>query len=125
MSTEKSDGGGAFSPQYFMITKSEPLYDLIRNQVLASSPHPIGSSYYYVRADADNRCICRIRDGNGSVLFYETLNHRQMGLSDNDISDAVNRPSNASPLAGYYYLTPEIERKMGTPGISGDQQDRK
>jgi hypothetical protein len=41
-----------------------------------------------------------------------------MGISDEDIREAITRPSNAAPLPGYYYLTPEIERKIGTSPIS-------
>jgi hypothetical protein len=52
------------------------------------------------------------------VLFYEIVNHLKMGISDNDIREAITRPSNAASLPGYYYLTPEIERKIGTSPIS-------
>jgi hypothetical protein len=50
--------------------------------------------------------------GNGTVLFYEVLNHLQEGISSEDIRDAIREPSNASPLPGYFYLTPKIKEKL-------------
>ena len=95
-----------------MINKSEPKYDLIRTQLLGSSRYPPGSSQYFLCADQDKTCVCRIRDGNGTVLFYEILNHLREGISDEDIRDALQDPANACPLPGYYYLTPTLEEKL-------------
>lgn len=102
----------SFSPQYFIINKSEPKYDLIKRQLLDSSRFPAGSSNYFIRADEDKGCICRIRSGNGTVLFYEILNHLREGISDEDIQDALTDPSNACPLPGYFYITPKIKEKL-------------
>jgi hypothetical protein len=100
------------SPQYYIINQSEPQYELIKTQLLGPSSHPIGSSHYFIRAGRDNACVCRIKAGNGTVLFYEILNHRQEGITDDDIREAVCRPSGASPLPGYFYITPEIQEKL-------------
>jgi len=112
MSTEKKIPENTFSPQYFIINKSEPQYDLLKNQLLDSSHLPVGSSYYFIRAANEKGCICRIKDGNGPVLFYEILNHLREGIASEDIQDAIRDPSNASPLPGYFYLTPTIEQKL-------------
>jgi hypothetical protein len=112
MSKEKSMENTSFSPQYFIIQKTEPSYDLITKQLLDPSGSPAGSSHYFIRADQDKRCICRIRAGNGTVLFYEILNHLRKGVSDEDIREALHNPANACPLPGYYYITPEIEGKL-------------
>jgi hypothetical protein len=112
MSKEKPVGKKSFAPQYFIINKSEPKYDLIRKQLLDSSGCPAGSSNYFIWADQDNGCICRIRAGNGTVLFYEILDHLREGISDEDIQDVLNDPANLCPLPGYFYLTPKIEEKL-------------
>jgi hypothetical protein len=112
MSKEKPVAEKKSSPQYFMIHKSEPQYDLIKSQLLDSSRSPAGLSNYFIWADQDNCCICRIRAGNSSVLFYEILNHPREGISDEDIRDAVRDPSNACSLPGYFYVTPNIKEKL-------------
>jgi hypothetical protein len=111
MSTEKPVAENKFSPQYFIINKSEPQYELIKNHLLNAS-HPLGSSHYFIRADTDNGCICRIHAGNGTVLFYEILNHQREGISNEDIRKAVIQSSNASELPDYFFITPEIEEKL-------------
>lgn len=112
MSKEKPVGKNSFSPQYFIINRSEPKYDLIMRQLLDSPRSPAGLSNYFIQADQDKGCICRIRAGNSAVLFYEILNHIRDGISDKDIQDAVRDPSNACPLPGYFYITPKIKEKL-------------
>lgn len=112
MAKEKPVAENSFSPQYFIINKSEPIYDLIRTQLLDSARFPAGSSCYFIRADEDKSCICRIRAGNGSVLFYEILNHLREGIAGEDIQEALDDTANACPLPGYFYITPKIEEKL-------------
>lgn len=112
MSSEKNGTDNTFSPQYFIINKSEPQYDLLKKQLLDSPHHPVGSSHYFIRAAREKGCVCRIKPGNGAVLFYEVLNHLQEGISNEDIRDAIREPSNASPLPGYFFITPKIEETL-------------
>jgi hypothetical protein len=119
MLKEKPTAETSFSPQYFIITRAEPKYDLIRTQLLDPSRYPAGSSCYFIHAEQDRRCICRIRAGNGTVLFYEILNHLREGISDADIRDALKNPSNASPLPGYFYVTPKIAEKLQDGPMKG------
>ena len=112
MSKENPVGKNSFSPQYFIIHRSEPKYDLIMGQLLDSSRSPAGLSNYFIQADQEKGCICRIRAGNSAVLFYEILNHLRDGISDEDIREAVRDPSNACPLPGYYHVTPKIKEKL-------------
>jgi hypothetical protein len=112
---EKTGSGNPFSRQYFMITRSEPQYDLIKNQLLNDTAGLLGSSYYFIKVDGEeNGCICRIKAANGAALFYEIIDHRREGISDTEIQEAVTRPSNEAPLPGYYYLTPTMEEKIMT-----------
>lgn len=112
MLTEKPVEKNTFSPQYFIINRSEPQYELLKNQLLDTPHQPVGSSHYFIRAAKEKGCICRIKPGNGTVLFYEILNHLQEGISNEDIGEALREPSNASPLPGYFYITPKIEEKL-------------
>jgi hypothetical protein len=112
MLTEKPAEKNAFSPQYFIINKSEPQYALIKDQLLDSSDIPTGSSHYFIRAAQDDGCICRIRAGNGTVLFYEILNHCSNGILDEEIREVIRDPSCASPLSGYFHLSPKIKEKL-------------
>jgi len=112
MSKEKPVPENTFSPQYFIISKSEPQYELIKKQLLDTPHHQSGSSHYFIRTCSDKGCVCRIRPGNGTVLFYEILNHLQQGISDEDIREILADPANASPLPGYFYLTPKIKTKL-------------
>ena len=109
---EKPGSGGLVCPQYFIIQKYEPQYELIKKLLLDSAHSPVGSSYFFIRNDSGKGCICRIRPGNGTVLFYEILNHLREGISDEDIKEALFDPTNVSPLAGYCYITEKIERKL-------------
>jgi hypothetical protein len=106
-------------PQYFIINKSEPQYELIKKQLLDSPISPVGSSHYFIRAGSDNSCVCRIKAGNGTVLFYEILNHHQEGISDEDIGEALADPINSSPLPGYFYITPKIEERLQASRLPG------
>ena len=112
MSKEKPVTENTFSPQYFIINRSEPQYELLKKQLLDSSRLPPGSSHYFIRAAHEKGCICRIKAGNGTVLFYEVLDHHREGIAGEDIRDAIREPSNASPLPGYFYITPRIEEKL-------------
>jgi hypothetical protein len=112
MSTAKPVTENTFSPQYFIIPKSDPQYDLIKKQLLDSTHSHVGSSHYFIRAAREKGCVCRIKCGNGTVLFYEILDHRGVGISDEDLREAIGEPSNASPLPEYFYITPKIEEKL-------------
>lgn len=112
MSSKKEHMENAFSPQYFVISKSEPRYELIKKQLLDPISRVSGSSHFFIRSMSDKSCICRIRAANGSVLFYEILNHLQEGISDEDISEALANSENSTPVPGYFYLTPMLEKKL-------------
>jgi len=118
MLKEKADIKKTFSPQYFIINKSESQYDLIKKHLLATSHCLEGSSHYFIRTDAENVCLCRIKASNGTILFYEILNQLQVGISDEDIRQALMDPINSSPLPGYYYISPKIREKLHANHLS-------
>lgn len=112
MSMVKNGKTHAFSPRYFLINRSEPQYDLIKGRLLDNSSLPAGASHYFVRTDNDMHCLCRIRAGNGTVLFYEILDHIREGISDQDLMEAAGDPKNASPLPEYCHLSHKIEEHL-------------
>lgn len=114
MSTEKTQARRTSSPQYFIINKSEPQYELIKKQLLETTVSHPGSSRYFIHAGENSGSVCRIRAVNGTVLFYEILNHQEEGISDEEIREVLVNPANASPLPEYYYVTPQIEQKLRT-----------
>ena len=99
-------------PWYIMLNKSEPPYDLILKQLQNSQSSMIGSSYYYIRAGCEWRCLCRITPSSGLVLFHEILDPKQDGISDKDIRDAIERDTRFFTLPGFYCISVEIEKKL-------------
>lgn len=112
MSPQKHLTENLFSPQYVIISKSEPKYELIKKQLLDPSRSSRGYSSYFIRAENNKGCICRIRAGNGTALFYEIMNHSHNGITDEDIQEALRNPENACSLPGYYHITPKIREKL-------------
>ena len=118
MLKEEPDTKKKFSPQYFIINNSEPQYALIKKHLLATDRCPDECSHYFIRTDSDNGCVCRIKASNGTILFYEILNHLQEGISDEDIRQAIMDPINSSPIQGYFYIPPKIREKLHTYHLS-------
>ena len=62
----KNTGAVPLPPRYIMLNKSEPPYDLILKQLQKAQSPMIGSSYYYIRAGYEWRCLCRITPSHRS-----------------------------------------------------------
>jgi hypothetical protein len=109
---KKNTGAARLPPRYIMLNKSEPPYDLILKQLQNSQSPMIGSSYYYIRAGYEWRCLCRITPSSGQVLFHEILDTGQDGISDADIREAIDRDTRFFTLPGFYKISVEIEKKL-------------
>jgi len=99
-------------PKYIMFNKSEPPYDLILKQLQNAQSPMTGSSYYYIRAGYEWRCVCRITPTCGPVLFHEILEPGQDGISDEDIREAIEKDTHFFTLPGFYCISGEIEKKL-------------
>jgi hypothetical protein len=118
MSDEKRNTGAVpLPPRYIMLNKSEPPYDLILKQLEHSRSPMIGSSYYYIRAGYEWRCICRITPGHGPVLFHEILDPGHEGISDEDIREAIEQDTHFFTLPGFYGISEGIEKKLRAAGV--------
>lgn len=112
MSMVKQGNNQDRSPRYFLINKSEPRYDLLKSQLLDYSLLPSGASHYFVRAEQESLSLCRIRAGNGTVIFFEILDHEREGITDDDLREACCDKKNASPLPEYYHLSRKINEQL-------------
>jgi len=116
----------SLSPQYFIINKSEPQYDLLKKQLIDRPHHTIGNSHYFIRSAQENCCVCRIKPGNGTLLFYEILNHIREGIPDEEIRHAALDPANATTLPEYFHITDSIEERLrACNGTGAEQQGAK
>jgi hypothetical protein len=99
-------------PRYIMLNKSEPPYDLIIRQLQNSQSPMIGSSYYYIRAGYEWRCLCRLSPSSGPVMFHEILDPGDNGISDKDIREAIDQDTHFFTVPGFHRISVEIEKKL-------------
>jgi hypothetical protein len=109
---KKKTGAFPLPPRYIMFNKSEPPYDLILKQLQNAQSPMIGSSYYYIRAGYEWRCLCRITPSSGPVLFHEILNPGQDGISEEDIREAIDQDTHSFTFPGFHRISVEIEKKL-------------
>ncbi|MFA4876395.1 MAG: hypothetical protein WC586_03205 [Methanoregula sp.] len=109
---KKNTGAVPLPPRYILLNTSEPPYDLILKQLQNAKRPMIGSSYYYIRAGYEWRCLCRITQKSGTVLVHEILNPGQDGISDDDIREAIDQDKHFFTLPGFYGISVEIEQKL-------------
>jgi len=99
-------------PRYIMPDESEPEYEHILEQMQNYRKCLIGASYYYIRAGGEQSCLCRIVHGGGKVFFHEMVDHRQHGISDEDIEESVRLDSGSFTLPGHFHISPHVEQKL-------------
>jgi hypothetical protein len=112
MSKAKQIDGIESLPRYIMPDRSAPKYELIIEQLQTCGNSPIGSSYYYVKADDNWRSLCRIIHGGGKVFFHEVIDHEKYSISDRDIDEVTRSGMGISLLPGHYQISPDIEMKL-------------
>jgi hypothetical protein len=101
-------------PSYIMPDRSAPNYELIIEQLKTGGNSPVGSSYYYIKAD-DNRCsLCRIIHGGGNVFFHEVIDHEKYSISNKDLDEVVKPGRDMASLPEHYQVSPEIYAKLRT-----------
>jgi hypothetical protein len=114
MSKVKEITGTEPVPRYIMSDRAEPNYERIIRELQNSGHSPIGSSYYYIKADNDWRSLCRIMHGGGKVFFHEVVNHKNYSIPDKDIDELVSPENEISSLPGHYTISRNIEIKLRT-----------
>ena len=99
-------------PRYIMPDASEPDYAAILEQLQQFQYSLIGSSYFYIRAGDDNCSLCRIVPGGGKIYFHEIVDHEKLGISEDDLEEAVQQDTGKLTIPSHYPITPHIEMKL-------------
>jgi hypothetical protein len=95
-----------------MPDESEPEYAAILEQLEQYRKSQVGMSYYYIRAGENSNSLCRIVPGGKNVFFHEVVDHRQHGISDEDIEESIMRDTGAFTLPGHFHISEHIEKKL-------------
>jgi hypothetical protein len=98
----------------FMSDLPEPDYDRILEQLAESASSRIGCSFFYLRSWGDRISLCRIVHGGGKIYFHEIMDHRQQGITDSELEDAVRRDPGQFTIPGYHIISPQIETRLRT-----------
>jgi len=98
----------------FMPDAAELDYDQILEQLVESATSRIGSSFFYLRSWGDRIALCRIVHGGGKIYFHEIMDHRQQGITENELEDAVHCDPGIFTVPGYHQISPPIETKLRT-----------
>ena len=99
-------------PRYIMPDASEPEYEVILEQIQQYRKSQIGSSFYYIRAGEESTLLCRIIPNGGKIFFHEVVDHKNHGISDEDIAEAIKNDPGTFTLPGHHHISPHIEKKL-------------
>ena len=99
-------------PRYIMPDASEPDYETILEQLQDHQSSLIGSSYYYIRAGEGLCSLCRIVPGGGRIFFHEIVDHDKLGISEDDLEEAIQQDTGALTIPSHYPVSPHIEMKL-------------
>jgi len=113
MTTNSMNTGREPLPRYAMPDGSEQEYEAILEQIQYMRKSMIGSAFFYIRTGtAEEFCLCRIIPGGGKIFFHEIVDHRDYGISDEDMQDAVKYDTGIFTLPGHIHISPHIEKKL-------------
>lgn len=99
-------------PRYAMPDRSEPEYSLILDELQDDAHSLIGKSYFYIKEDESGQMLCRVIHGGGRIFFHEIVDHRQHGISDEDIDLAVCQDAAPFELPGHFHISSLVEKKL-------------
>jgi hypothetical protein len=72
----------------------------------------IGSSHYFIKVEKGCISLCRMIYAGGKMYFSEIVNHREYGISDIEIEEAVTINCQNLCLDDHYRISPHIEKKL-------------
>lgn len=99
-------------PRYAMPDKSEPEYSLILDELQDDVHSRIGKSYFYIKEDEHGCMLCRVIHGGGRIYFHEIVDHRQHGISDEDIEFATDQEALPFEIPGHFHISSLMEKKL-------------
>jgi hypothetical protein len=85
-----------------------PLPSLEETDIYASML--IGSHRYWIRVWGGITELCRRKDDQ--LIAYEVLRHEQLGISDDDIEDAIRQANGEVTVNRDYPVSDHIRRKL-------------
>lgn len=93
----------------------DPLrYSGIIEWLLGRQESFIGSSYYYIREEQDEYVLCCLSVTGGYLYSLDVIDHAGLGISGNDIDDAVRMAECDSVIPGHFHIDVLIENKLRT-----------
>ena len=115
MASTDNPGIAGSLPRYAVPDRpSETEYGIILKELYACHASLIGHSYFYIRVNNEFLSLCRMIYGGGNIYFHEIVNHKQRGISDNDLAEAVNLDPGTMKVPSLHLISPLIEAKLRT-----------
>jgi hypothetical protein len=90
--------------------KKEPDWRI--NGITDSARVQIGSYHYWIRMIQNIPELCRMTVRRDSLILYEVLHHDNLGISDDDLEDAVRQADGELIIAREYRISNHIKRKL-------------
>jgi hypothetical protein len=72
----------------------------------------IGSYYYWIRLIQSIPELCRLAVRRDSLILYEVLQHDNLGITNDDLEDAVRQADGELIVAREYRISNHIKRKL-------------
>jgi hypothetical protein len=82
------------------------------NEIVDAVRLQIGSYYYWIRVIQSIPELCRLEVRKDSLILYEVLQHDNLGISDDDLEDAVRQANGELIVAREYRISNHIKRKL-------------
>jgi len=72
----------------------------------------VGGHYYFIRVREECVALCRVPHLEAGRFAHEVLDHRQHGISDDDLEHAIRMKVGHGFQPGYYEISDHIEKKL-------------
>jgi hypothetical protein len=86
--------------------------DLMMNGDVSDLKLQIGSYYYWIRRIQNIPELCRLAVRRDSFILYEVLQHDNLGISDDDLEDAVRQADGELCPGQEFRISNHIKRKL-------------
>jgi hypothetical protein len=78
----------------------------------ASVSVPVGSHAYWIRVQQFQPELCRMACRKDALIMYEVLLHDSLGITDDDLDDAVLKTEGDFRVNGEYRISDHIKTKL-------------
>ena len=72
----------------------------------------VGGHYYFIQVSEECVTLCRVPHLAVERPTHEVMDHRQHGISDDDLDHAIRMRGGHRVQPGYYEISDHIERKL-------------